>query len=83
MAKLSVKDLEVRGKRVFMRADFNVPLEEKDGQMVITDETRIREFGEATHRQYDIEIRLAEPGVDVHVVQTDILLRRPQRDDGA
>jgi phosphoglycerate kinase len=33
----------VRGKRVFVRVDFNVPMEEKDGQMVITDVTRIQE----------------------------------------
>jgi len=43
MAKLTVKDLSVRGKRVFIRVDYNVPLEEKDGQMVITDATRIVE----------------------------------------
>jgi phosphoglycerate kinase len=43
MAKLTVKDLGVRGKRVFVRVDFNVPMEEKDGQMVITDTTRIKE----------------------------------------
>jgi phosphoglycerate kinase len=43
MAKLTVKDLDVRGKRVFMRVDYNVPLEGKDGQMVITDATRIVE----------------------------------------
>jgi phosphoglycerate kinase len=43
MAKLTVKDLNVRGKRVFMRVDFNVPMEEKDGQMVINDATRIVE----------------------------------------
>src|SRR3954468_6210757 len=43
MAKLTIRDLNVRGKRVFLRVDFNVPLEEKDGQMVITDETRIKE----------------------------------------
>ena len=43
MAKLTVKDLDVRGKRVFLRVDYNVPLEEKDGQMVITDATRIVE----------------------------------------
>ncbi|MBI3875841.1 MAG: phosphoglycerate kinase [Verrucomicrobia bacterium] len=43
MAKLSVKDLDVRGKRVFVRVDYNVPMEEKDGQMVINDTTRIRE----------------------------------------
>src|SRR5216684_7640699 len=43
MAKLTVRDLNIRGKRVFVRVDYNVPLEEKDGQMVITDETRIVE----------------------------------------
>jgi phosphoglycerate kinase len=43
MAKLTVKDLNVQGKRVLMRVDYNVPLEEKDGQMVITDDTRIVE----------------------------------------
>src|SRR6266403_6327370 len=43
MAKLTVKDLNVTGKRVFVRVDYNVPMEEKDGQMVINDETRIRE----------------------------------------
>jgi len=41
--KLSVRDLEVAGKRVLMRVDFNVPTEEKDGNVVITDDTRIRE----------------------------------------
>src|SRR5947207_13695387 len=43
MAKLAVRNLEVSGKRVFVRVDYNVPLEEKDGKMVITDETRIVE----------------------------------------
>jgi phosphoglycerate kinase len=43
MAKLTVKDLKVSGKRVFVRVDYNVPLEEKEGQMVITDATRIVE----------------------------------------
>ncbi len=43
MAKLSVRDLDVNGKRVFMRVDYNVPMEEKDGAMAINDATRIRE----------------------------------------
>ncbi len=43
MAKRSVSDLDVQGKRVLVRVDYNVPLEERDGRMVITDETRIQE----------------------------------------
>ena len=43
MAKLTVNDLKVSGKRVFVRVDFNVPIEEKDGRMVVTDVTRIKE----------------------------------------
>jgi phosphoglycerate kinase len=39
MSKLSIRDLEMNGKRIFMRVDFNVPL---DGARV-TDDTRIRE----------------------------------------
>ena len=43
MAKLTVNDLDVQGKRVFIRVDYNVPMEEKDGKMVVTDVTRIKE----------------------------------------
>ncbi len=43
MAKLTVRDLDVRGKRVFLRVDYNVPMEEKEGKMVINDVTRIVE----------------------------------------
>ena len=43
MAKLTINDLNVRGKRVFVRVDYNVPLEEKEGHMEISDATRIVE----------------------------------------
>lgn len=43
MSKLSLRDLDVRGKRVLVRVDFNVPTEERDGAIHITDDTRIRE----------------------------------------
>src|SRR5579863_1890007 len=39
MAKLSIQDIELTNKRLFIRVDFNVPLTD-DGAM-ITDDTRI------------------------------------------
>ena len=38
MAKMNIRDVDIEGKRVLMRVDFNVPMQ--DG--VVTDDTRIR-----------------------------------------
>ncbi|HEY3913821.1 MAG TPA: phosphoglycerate kinase, partial [Verrucomicrobiae bacterium] len=43
MEKLTVDDLNLNGQRVLVRVDYNVPMEEKDGRMVINDATRIQE----------------------------------------
>lgn len=41
MSKLAVNDLDLKGKKVLMRVDFNVPLNEEDGEMVIGNDNRI------------------------------------------
>src|ERR1700751_5391273 len=43
MIKLSVRDLDVRGKRVLAWVEFNVPTEVRNGKVRVTDDTRIRE----------------------------------------
>jgi phosphoglycerate kinase len=43
MAKLTLRDVDVRGKRVLVRVDFNVPIKEDGDKILITDDTRIRE----------------------------------------
>ena len=47
MPKLSIKDLDLKGKRVFIRVDFNVPLSE-DGS-TITSDKRIKASMRSRH----------------------------------
>ena len=43
MPHLSIRDLDLNGKRVFIRVDFNVPLQKNDkGDMEITSDKRIK-----------------------------------------
>src|SRR5664280_2729628 len=43
MSHLSIRDLDLAGKRVFIRVDFNVPLQKNEtGKMEITSDKRIR-----------------------------------------
>ncbi len=43
MSYLSIRDLDLNGKRVFIRVDFNVPLQKNEqGQMEITSDKRIK-----------------------------------------
>jgi phosphoglycerate kinase len=43
MSYLSIRDLDLEGKRVFIRVDFNVPLQKNDkGDMEITSDKRIK-----------------------------------------
>src|SRR6266511_4616506 len=44
MNKLTLRDLDVRGKRVLVRVDFNVPTEMRGGKVRVTDDTRMREY---------------------------------------
>ena len=42
MAKLTLHEMDLTGKRVLVRVDYNVPMAEENGVMVINDDTRIR-----------------------------------------
>jgi len=60
MKKLSIRDCDVKGKRVLVRVDFNVPLSE-DGS-TITSDKRIKASMPSIEYAHDAE-DLGEPGV--------------------
>ena len=39
----NIEEIDFTNKRVFVRVDFNVPLTEKNGEIVVSDDTRMRE----------------------------------------
>jgi phosphoglycerate kinase len=56
MSKMTVRDIEVEGKRVLVRVDFNVPLDEKTGE--ITDDSRIQATLPTIHYLTEREARV-------------------------
>ena len=63
MDKLTVRDVDVAGKRVFLRVDFNVPLQ--DGK--VTDDTRIRASLPRSCRNWRTSHVLPMPGSPVTI----------------
>lgn len=73
--KKTISDLDVRGKRVFLRVDFNVPI---DNEFNITDDTRIVEALPSIRYLVDHDAKLilcSHLGRPEGVVQTKLSLR--------
>ena len=61
MNKLSIRDLPLKGKRVFVRVDFNVPM--TAGK--VDDDTRIRETIPTLRLAIEKGARIRHVGVDI------------------
>ena len=65
MNKKTIRDIDVQGKRVLVRVDFNVPQDKKDGH--ITDDRRIRDVNAFLREARRVLRRfpgIGEPGAD-------------------
>ena len=62
MNKKTIKDIDVKGKKVFVRVDFNVPMDENQN---ITNDTRIPQQGQVTVTDVATNKEVYKGGFDV------------------
>src|SRR5438445_751436 len=56
MAKLSIDKLQLKGRRVLMRVDFNVPQDKKTGEKTKADPAKVEAFRASLTRLGDVYV---------------------------